>query len=189
MGIETYLGTQWRTGGRGMSRLVTGLSRKADTLIGLLAEENHRQRAFTGIAVIDIGGATIVRGVNGSNRLDGYGITAQMVATARAELRRMGYDITLEVADSLLHHAEEHRAETCVCRRKHIGGYVALTGYEKQQRVHERRLAEGLCRLCGKEPYTNGAICRPCLDIRVEKRRELRARKRLPESTPDELSW
>lgn len=167
-----------------MSTLRTGFGKAADRLIRSLAEEFHDQHAFGNVAVIRVDDqTTIARGL-ATNRLDGYGLTKAMVATARAELRRLGHPLTSEEVDDLLHHAEEHRAEVCRCRSTHVGGRGPLTGSEKQKGVRARREAAGVCLRCGVNPPTNGKNCATCSAYYIEKRNESRARARLDPDEP-----
>jgi len=164
----------------------SGLGRVADRMIRALAQEFSEMRAFGNVAVIDVGGAVITRGLN-TSRLSAQGVTKQMVGTARAELRRLGHILTFEAVDEMLIHAERHRSGSCVCRCEHIGGVQAQNGSEKQAGIRARRLAAGLCVRCASPEADRGVHCRSCADTLVEMRREARARKRLGYAASAEL--
>jgi hypothetical protein len=147
-------------------------------MIRALAQEFSEARAFGKAAVIDIGGAIIVRGLN-TSRLSAQGITKKMVTIARAELRNLGHTLTFEAVDEMLMHAERHRSGACICRCEHIGGTPAQNGSEKQMGIRARRLAAGVCVRCASPEADRGVHCSTCAATLVAMRREARARKRM----------
>src|ERR1700716_1140243 len=95
-----------------------GFGAAADRLLDQLAAEIAENPGFAHVSVFTIedgtaDGVTFIRGLNDSDRHDGYGITKAHVTTARRELAKLGVTLPFEEVDGLLHHAEAHRTRSC----------------------------------------------------------------------------
>lgn len=154
--------------------LRTGYGKPIDLLVANLAEEFSSKNALSSVSVIYLDVETsIVRGLNGSSRFDGYGLTKAMVSFAKAALAREGVKLEWDEVDGLLHHAEAHRSGLCECPGEAPRKAMSPAERKRAQRAIAKAL--GLCNRCAKAEATAGKHCAPCVEYLTTKKREARS--------------